>query len=118
MIQQQSGSIRIWGLPWTNAIATALGAVDLYLGGDSSPVFTGEGRPGSCGRPTLSQVGKGEASLLYMPTIRVHDIEKQSLLDQKETAERMGISSITVSRRLKKGLEALGQFMRGTDDRQ
>jgi RNA polymerase sigma-B factor len=39
-------------------------------------------------------------------------------LTQKETAERMGISSVTVSRRLKKGLEALGQFMWGTDDRQ
>ncbi|MGB3236689.1 MAG: RNA polymerase sigma factor SigF [Geitlerinemataceae cyanobacterium] len=39
-------------------------------------------------------------------------------LTQKETAERMGISSVTVSRRLKKGLKALGKFMGGTDDRE
>jgi RNA polymerase sigma-B factor len=39
-------------------------------------------------------------------------------LTQKETAERMGISAITVSRRLKKGLETLGQFMGGTDNPQ
>ncbi|HIK31740.1 MAG TPA: RNA polymerase sigma factor SigF [Oscillatoriales cyanobacterium M59_W2019_021] len=38
-------------------------------------------------------------------------------LTQKETAERMGISSVTVARRLKKGLESLGQFMCGTGDR-
>lgn len=34
-------------------------------------------------------------------------------LTQKETAERMGISSVTVSRRLKKGLDVLGEFVGG-----
>jgi len=36
-------------------------------------------------------------------------------LTQKETAERLGISAVTVSRRVKKGLEALQGLMNGTD---
>lgn len=36
-------------------------------------------------------------------------------LTQKETAERMGISSVTVSRRLKKGLDVLGEFVGGAN---
>lgn len=37
-------------------------------------------------------------------------------LTQKETAERLGISVITVSRRVKQGLEALKKLMTGTSD--
>jgi RNA polymerase sigma-B factor len=37
-------------------------------------------------------------------------------LTQKETAERLGISTVTVSRRVKKGLEALQSLMGGQDD--
>lgn len=37
-------------------------------------------------------------------------------LTQKETAERLGISAVTVSRRVKKGLESLQHFMAGADD--
>ncbi len=37
-------------------------------------------------------------------------------LTQKETAERLGISAVTVSRRVKKGLESLQQLMAGTED--
>ena len=37
-------------------------------------------------------------------------------LTQKETAERLGISVITVSRRVKQGLEALKKLMMGTSD--
>ncbi|MBW4518914.1 MAG: RNA polymerase sigma factor SigF [Scytolyngbya sp. HA4215-MV1] len=37
-------------------------------------------------------------------------------LTQKETAERLGISAVTVSRRVKKGLEKLQDLMAGTDD--
>ncbi|MGV0023855.1 RNA polymerase sigma factor SigF [Phormidesmis priestleyi] len=37
-------------------------------------------------------------------------------LTQKETAERLGISAVTVSRRVKKGLEALQKLMVGSDD--
>lgn len=36
-------------------------------------------------------------------------------LTQKETAERMGISSVTVSRRVKKGLTSLKKMMGGTE---
>lgn len=36
-------------------------------------------------------------------------------LTQKETAERMGISSVTVSRRVKKGLTSLKKLMGGTE---
>jgi RNA polymerase sigma-B factor len=36
-------------------------------------------------------------------------------LTQKETAERLGISSVTVSRRVKKGLSALQKMMSGGD---
>ena len=36
-------------------------------------------------------------------------------LTQKETAERMGISAVTVSRRVKKGLELLKKLMEGTE---
>jgi RNA polymerase sigma-B factor len=36
-------------------------------------------------------------------------------LTQKETAERLGISTVTVSRRVKKGLEALQSLMGGQD---
>jgi RNA polymerase sigma-B factor len=34
-------------------------------------------------------------------------------LTQKETAERMGISAVTVSRRVKKGLDVLKEMMTG-----
>ena len=34
-------------------------------------------------------------------------------LTQKETADRLGISAVTVSRRVKKGLESLQQLMVG-----
>lgn len=37
-------------------------------------------------------------------------------LTQKETAERLGISAVTVSRRVKKGLASLQQFMLGSGD--
>ncbi|PSB18890.1 RNA polymerase sigma factor SigF [Phormidesmis priestleyi ULC007] len=37
-------------------------------------------------------------------------------LTQKETAERMGISAVTVSRRVKKGLESLQKLMVGLED--
>ncbi len=37
-------------------------------------------------------------------------------LTQKETAERLGISAVTVSRRVKKGLESLQKLMVGSDD--
>ncbi len=37
-------------------------------------------------------------------------------LTQKETAERMGISAVTVSRRMKKGLESLQKLMVGIED--
>lgn len=37
-------------------------------------------------------------------------------LTQKETAERLGISAVTVSRRVKKGLTLLQKFMVGVDD--
>jgi RNA polymerase sigma-B factor len=37
-------------------------------------------------------------------------------LTQKETAERLGISSVTVSRRVKKGLESLRKIMGGAED--
>jgi RNA polymerase sigma-B factor len=37
-------------------------------------------------------------------------------LTQKEVAERLGISVVTVARRVKKGLELLKQLMVGTDD--
>ncbi|KAM3094879.1 RNA polymerase sigma factor SigF [Phormidesmis sp. 146-35] len=37
-------------------------------------------------------------------------------LTQKETAERLGISAVTVSRRVKKGLESLQKLMVGGDD--
>ena len=37
-------------------------------------------------------------------------------LTQKETAERMGISAVTVSRRVKKGLESLQMLMVGSED--
>lgn len=36
-------------------------------------------------------------------------------LTQKETAERLGISAVTVSRRVKKGLDILQRMMNGTD---
>jgi RNA polymerase sigma-B factor len=36
-------------------------------------------------------------------------------LTQKETAERLGISSVTVSRRVKKGIEALQVLLAGSD---
>jgi RNA polymerase sigma-B factor len=36
-------------------------------------------------------------------------------LTQKETAERLGISAVTVSRRVKKGLSSLQKFMAGTE---
>ncbi|MGK7900304.1 MAG: RNA polymerase sigma factor SigF [Hormoscilla sp.] len=38
-------------------------------------------------------------------------------LTQKETAERLGISAVTVSRRVKKGLEMLKKLMDGTESR-
>ncbi|MBD2077438.1 RNA polymerase sigma factor SigF [Phormidium sp. FACHB-592] len=37
-------------------------------------------------------------------------------LTQKETAERLGISAVTVSRRVKKGLESLQKLMVGSED--
>jgi RNA polymerase sigma-B factor len=37
-------------------------------------------------------------------------------LTQKETAERLGISAVTVSRRVKKGLEKLQDLMTGAED--
>jgi RNA polymerase sigma-B factor len=37
-------------------------------------------------------------------------------LTQKETAERLGISAVTVSRRIKKGLEALQKFMAASEE--
>lgn len=37
-------------------------------------------------------------------------------LTQKETAERLGISAVTVSRRVKKGLHSLQKFMVGSDE--
>lgn len=37
-------------------------------------------------------------------------------LTQKETAERLGISAVTVSRRVKKGLESLQTLLAGVDD--
>jgi RNA polymerase sigma-B factor len=37
-------------------------------------------------------------------------------LTQKETAERLGISSVTVSRRVKKGLESLRKIMAGNEE--
>jgi RNA polymerase sigma-B factor len=37
-------------------------------------------------------------------------------LTQKETAERLGISSVTVSRRVKKGLESLKDMMAGQEE--
>jgi RNA polymerase sigma-B factor len=37
-------------------------------------------------------------------------------LTQKETAERLGISAVTVSRRVKKGLEVLQNLMKGTEE--
>ncbi|QZZ19238.1 RNA polymerase sigma factor SigF [Leptothermofonsia sichuanensis E412] len=37
-------------------------------------------------------------------------------LTQKETADRLGISAVTVSRRVKKGLEMLQKLMAGTED--
>jgi RNA polymerase sigma-B factor len=37
-------------------------------------------------------------------------------LTQKETADRMGISVVTVSRRVKKGLHSLKNLMIGSDD--
>ncbi|NJR48486.1 MAG: RNA polymerase sigma factor SigF [Leptolyngbyaceae cyanobacterium CSU_1_3] len=37
-------------------------------------------------------------------------------LTQKETAERLGISAVTVSRRVKKGLETLQKLMIGSED--
>jgi RNA polymerase sigma-B factor len=37
-------------------------------------------------------------------------------LTQKETAERLGISAVTVSRRVKKGLEMLQSLMKGAED--
>ncbi len=37
-------------------------------------------------------------------------------LTQKETAERLGISSVTVSRRVKKGLETMQGLLGGSDD--
>ncbi|MEO8890358.1 MAG: sigma-70 family RNA polymerase sigma factor, partial [Coleofasciculaceae cyanobacterium] len=36
-------------------------------------------------------------------------------LTQKEVAERLDISVVTVSRRVKKGLDSLKKFMSGTD---
>jgi len=36
-------------------------------------------------------------------------------LTQKETAERLGISAVTVSRQVKKGLELLKKLMDGTE---
>lgn len=37
-------------------------------------------------------------------------------LTQKETAERLGISAVTVSRRVKKGLEVLQNLMKGAEE--
>ncbi len=37
-------------------------------------------------------------------------------LTQKETAERLGISAVTVSRQVKKGLTALKQILKGSED--
>lgn len=37
-------------------------------------------------------------------------------LTQKETAEMLGISAVTVSRQVKKGLSALNKLMKGSDD--
>ena len=37
-------------------------------------------------------------------------------LTQKETAERLGISSVTVSRRVKKGIETLQVLLAGSED--
>ncbi len=37
-------------------------------------------------------------------------------LTQKETAERMGISAVTVSRRVKRGLKSLQQFLGGSEE--
>ncbi|MGB7416393.1 MAG: RNA polymerase sigma factor SigF [Thermosynechococcaceae cyanobacterium] len=37
-------------------------------------------------------------------------------LTQKETAERLGISAVTVSRQVKKGLAALRHLLKGTDE--
>lgn len=37
-------------------------------------------------------------------------------LTQKETAERLGISVVTVSRRVKKGLDTLKSILKGSDD--
>lgn len=50
---------------------------------------------------------------------RTHDVLKFVFLHdltQKEAAEILGVSVVTVSRRVKKGLESLKQLMVGTDD--
>lgn len=50
---------------------------------------------------------------------RTHDILKFVFLydlTQKEVAERLGISVVTVSRRVKQGVESLKLLMAGTDD--
>ncbi|PPS40673.1 RNA polymerase sigma factor SigF [Chroococcidiopsis sp. TS-821] len=56
---------------------------------------------------------------LYQLEKRTHEILKFVFLydlTQKEVAERLGISVVTVSRRVKKGLDSLKQLMVGAED--
>ncbi|MUL36024.1 RNA polymerase sigma factor SigF [Gloeocapsopsis dulcis] len=56
---------------------------------------------------------------LYQLEKRTHEILKFVFLydlTQKEVAEHLGISVVTVSRRVKKGLDCLKQLMVGTED--
>ena len=57
-----------------------------------------------------SLVGLEQRTYEILKFVFLHD------LTQKEVAEILGISVVTVSRRVKKGLESLKQLMVGTDD--
>ncbi|MBE9031649.1 RNA polymerase sigma factor SigF [filamentous cyanobacterium LEGE 11480] len=59
-----------------------------------------------------------QQSLVHLEQLTQQVLEFVFLHDltQKETAERLGISSVTVSRRVKKGLESLRNIMVGSDE--
>jgi RNA polymerase sigma-B factor len=69
------------------------------------------------------QLAQEDQIRLQLALVKLENLTRQVLefvflhdLTQKETAERLGISSVTVSRRVKKGLESLKHMMAGQEE--
>ncbi len=69
------------------------------------------------------QLAQEDQIRLQQALVKLENLTRQVLefvflhdLTQKETAERLGISSVTVSRRVKKGLESLKHMMGGQEE--